>query len=274
MSIRAVIAGFDLELFRAITHHNLRHRSAISSDDWEQAVAAASGARCIRGSNDLADVVHDREKISISVKTRYFEPAVMRRVPSRDFQRDPERYHFGGTRFSEGDLDNLHTVSGRCSIPGLDEQHSLPAEIGSAALARYHAFEQASLEKFACRDTLDVVVVHGESRDRSEYLLRVQFYSHALNPIVEWRDVRFTGPRTRYHGHRSAVLGYDAHGPHIGRVSNLGRQQTCMLRLYRKSEAIHVIDTSIPRPQSPHFDRAQELSLMGEHTGQPSPIGV
>jgi hypothetical protein len=274
MSIAAVIKSFDLEFFRAVTHHNLRHSSAISSDQWEQAVAASCGARWIRGSNDLADVVHDSLGVSISVKTRYIEPAIKQKVPSRDFISHPDRYHFGGTRFSEGDLDNLHTVSGRCSIPGLDEQNSSPQDIGTAALARYHEFAQASLTKFNCGETLDVVVVHGESRDLSEYLLRIQFYTHQLNPIKEWRDIRFTGERTRYRGHRAQVMGFDLNGPHIGRISNLGRQQTCMLRFYRKTEALKILETSIPRPESPEFNIDYELKLIASSNRHSTGMGI
>ena len=44
MSIQQVINGFDIDLFRAKTHFNLRHNS-ISSDNWEKAIADATGIK-------------------------------------------------------------------------------------------------------------------------------------------------------------------------------------------------------------------------------------
>jgi hypothetical protein len=253
MSIESFIAAFNLDKFKAITHFNLRHNS-LSSDTWEQAVAYASNSKWVKGSSDLADCFNIEEKVCISVKTRKCEPQIKKRIASRDFVSHPNYFHFGGKKFSEFDLDNIHTVSGRCSVPGLDEQKSSPNEIGQVCLDRYHAFEKKSLKKFKCDNTLDVVVVHGENSNHKNYLLRVLFFNHTLNNIVDWNDVLFDGPRTKYHGHRSMVLGNDKNGPHIGRIANLGRQQTCMLRFYRKTEALSVIETSIPFPEKDKFD--------------------
>jgi hypothetical protein len=149
-------------------------------------------------------------------------------------------------------------VSGRCSIPGLDEQTSPIEDIGNVAIKRYHDFEKASHKKFDCNETLDVVILHGESKDKKNYLLRVMFFNHTLNNITSWQEMMFDGPRTKYKGHRSAIMGYDTNGPHIGRIANLGRQQTCMLRFYRKSEALHIIDTHIPMPKQEKFNFAEE----------------
>jgi hypothetical protein len=210
----------------------------------------------------LADAVNAAEQVCISVKSRKIDPQIMSRVDSRDFISSPDHFHFGGKSFTEGDLDNLHTVSGRCSIPGLDEQTSTPKDIGNVAIARYHAFEQASLTKFKCTDTLDVVIVHGESCNQKNYLLRVMFFDHKLNPIVNWQD-KMHGSKSKYAGYRSMIIGNDKHGPHIGRVSNLGRQQTCMLRFYRKAEAISVLNLTIPMPVQEKFDYNREKKFLG-----------
>ena len=90
---------------------------------------------------------------------------------------------------------------------------------------------------------------------------RIRF-NHTLNKVEDWNDVLFDGPRTKYQGHRSMVLGNDANGPHIGRISNLGRQQTCMLRFYRKTEALGVIETSVPLPERDKFDLDSESKLI------------
>lgn len=263
MSVQTVINNFNLDLFRAKTHFYLRHNS-ISSDNWEKAIAESTGGKWVRGSADLADAYHAQEKVIFSVKSRKIDPAIKKRIDNRDFMSNPEFYHFGGTKFSEGDLDNIHTVSGRCSIPGLDEQSSPAKDIGTAAISRYNDFELASLQKFKCNETLDVVIIHGESKSRKDYLLRVMFFNHTLNPINIWHDQKFDGPRTRYKGHRAAVMGFDQHGPHIGRIANLGRQQTCMLRFYRKSEALHIIDTSIPMPLPETFSFADEWKMINK----------
>ena len=257
MSITNVIKNFDIELFRAKAHFDLRHNS-ISSDNWEKTIALATNSRWIKGSADLADVVNSSEQVCISVKSRKVDPHIKTRISSRDFISSPPHFHFGGTAFNEGDLDNLHTVSGRCSIPGLNEQTATPTEIGNVAIARYHDFEQASLTKFNCSETLDVVIAHGESCDKKNYLLRVMFFNHTLNTITSWNDKMFDGPRTKYKGHRAMIIGNDQNGPHIGRVSNLGRQQTCMLRFYRKSEAIQILDLSIPMPTQEKFNFIKE----------------
>lgn len=254
----ACINAFNQDLFRARVHFDLRH-NRLSSDNWEKAIAESTGSRWIKGSADLADAVHAEHKICISVKSRKIDPQIKKRVRSRDFFSDPGFFHHGGTVFSEGDLDNLHTVSGRCSIPGLDEQKSIAQDIGKMAVGRYHDFEQKSLEKFQCDATLDVVIVHGESADGRNYLLRVMFFDHELNDITRWEDVKFLGPRTKYHGYRSMVLGYDSSGPHIGRISNLGRQQTCMLRFYRQAEAIKILDMKVPMPTQEKFIFEKEL---------------
>lgn len=261
MSSENIIKNFNLELFRAKTHFDLRHNS-ISSDNWEKAIAEATGGKWVRGSADLADAFHKSEKVIFSVKSRKIDPEIKKRISSRDFISNPEYYHFGGEKFSEGDLDNIHTVSGRCSIPGLDEQTSLPTDIGAVAIERYHNFEKASHKKFNCEETLDVVVLHGQSKDKTQYLLRIMFFNHKLNNIVSWQETKFDGPRTKYKGHRASIMGYDNNGPHIGRISNLGRQQTCMLRFYRKSEALHIIDTSIPLPKQEKFDYSTELKFL------------
>ena len=257
MSSQNIINNFDLELFRVKTHFDLRHNS-ISSDTWEKAIADATSGDWVRGSADLADTVHKPEKVIISVKTRKVDPAIKTRISSRDFVSNPDYYHFGGKKVSELDLDNIHTVSGRCSIPGLDEQTSPSDVIGNAAIKRYHDFEKASHTKFDCNETLDIVILHGESKDEKNYLLRIMFFNHALNNIMSWQEMTFDGPRTKYKGHRSAIMGYDNNGPHVGRMANLGRQQTCMLRFYRKTEALHIIDTSIPIPKQEKFDFAKE----------------
>jgi len=261
MSITNVITNFNVDLFRVKAHFDLRHNS-ISSDNWEKTVALATGSRWIKGSADLADAVNATEQVCISVKSRKIDPHIKSRVDSRDFISSPEHFHFGGKNFNEGDLDNLHTVSGRCSIPGLDEQTSTPTDIGNVAIARYNSFEQASLDKFNCTDTVDVVIVHGESCNRKNYLLRVMFFDHTLNPIIAWQD-KMHGSKSKYKGYRSMIIGNDAHGPHIGRVSNLGRQQTCMLRFYRKSEAVKVLDLTIPMPVQEKFDFSQEKKFLG-----------
>jgi hypothetical protein len=263
MSIQQVINGFDIDLFRAKTHFNLRHNS-ISSDNWEKAIADATGSRWIKGSADLADAFNKQEKVAISVKSRKFDPQIKKTISSRDFMSNPAYFHLGGNQFSEGDLDNLHTVSGRCSIPGLDEQMSAPEDIGKVAISRYTEFEQKSLDKFDCDETLDAVIVHGESKDLKNYLVRIMFFDHTLNKVVRWHDEIFNGPRTKYKGNRAMILGYDNHGPHIGRISNLGRQQTCMLRFYRKSEALHIINTTIPMPVSEKFNFKQEFAAMNK----------
>ena len=72
MPIQQVIAGFDIDLFRAKTHFNLRHNS-ISSDNWEKAIADATNSRWIKGSADLADAYNKHEAVSISVKSRKFD---------------------------------------------------------------------------------------------------------------------------------------------------------------------------------------------------------
>jgi len=261
MSSQNIINNFDLELFRTLTHYHLRHNS-ISSDSWEKTIAAAGGGKWVKGSADLADAYNSKEGVIFSVKSRKVDPAIKKKVESRDFMSNPSSYHHGGTKFSEGDLDNIHTVSGRCSIPGLDEQTSSPKEIGQAAIDRYTNFENASHVKFKCTETLDIVIIHGESKDKKNYLIRIMFFDHKLNDIITWDEIKFNGPRTKYKGYRSSIMGYDQHGPHIGRISNLGRQQTCMLRFYRKSEALHIIDTSIPMPTQEKFDFVKEQNLM------------
>ena len=261
--INAVVDNFDIDLFRAKVHFDLRH-SRLSSDNWEKIVADATHSKWVKGSVDLADVVNSDAKVSISVKTRKVKPTILVRKPSRDFISEPEAYHHGGIKFCEDDLDNMHTVSGRCSIPGLDEQNSSKEDIGAATMKRYHDFENASLKKFGCDDTLDIVIVHGKSCDKKRYLLRVMFFNHTLNDIVEWQDCKFEGEKSKYKGHRSMILGNDANGPHIARIGNLGRQQTCMIRFYRKEEAIRVLDLSVPMPFQEEFSYDSEMELMAQ----------
>lgn len=260
MSLANVINNFDIDLFRAKSHFDLRHNS-LSSDNWEKTVALATASKWIKGSADLADAVNNTEQVCISVKSRKIDPHIKSRIDSRDFVSSPEHFHFGGITFNEGDLDNLHTVSGRCSIPGLDEQTSTPNAIGNVAISRYTSFEKSSLTKFKCKETLDVVIVHGQSCDKKNYLLRVMFFDHTLNPIIKWED-KMHGPKSKYKGYRSLIVGHDSKGPHIGRVSNLGRQQTCMLRFYRKSEAIKVLDLTIPIPKQEQFDFVKEQTYL------------
>jgi hypothetical protein len=88
------------------------------------------------------------------------------------------------------------------------------------------------------------------------------FFDHKLNPIVNWQD-KMHGSKSKYAGYRSMIIGNDKHGPHIGRVSNLGRQQTCMLRFYRKAEAISVFNLTIPMPAQEKFDYNQEKKFLG-----------
>lgn len=263
MGIQNVIDNFNLELFRARIHYNLRHNN-INPENWEKAIAEAVSGTWVKGSKYLADGFHAKEKVILTIKTRNINPSILTRKESRDFISHPEHFHYGGKEFNEGDLDNIHTVSGRCSIPGLNEQSSTPEEIGKASLNRYYTFENDSLKKFNCDNTLDIVVLHGKSRTEKNYLLRVMFFNHQLNNIDQWHDIIFNGPRTKYHGHRSMVLGRDNNGPHIGRISNLGRQQTCMLRFYRKSEALHIIETSVPIPHHEKFNFANEVLMMNK----------
>lgn len=255
-----MIDAFDRERFRLRTHFNLRHNS-VHSETWEKAIAEAVNGTWIKGSAYLADVIDRENRVCISVKSRKVDPHIGPRIVGRDFFDDPDFFHHGGGAFSEGDLDNLHTVSGRCSIPGLDENRSSADIIGTVALTRYYDFERKSLVKFGCDSTLDVVIVHGQSRDRTKYLLRVMFFDHTLNSVVAWQD-NMHGSRSKYAGYRSMIIGYDQQGPHIGRVSNLGRAQTCMLRFYRKSQALAVIDTTIPMPKQELFDFEAESLLL------------
>lgn len=261
--------AFDLELFRARTHFNLRHNS-IHSETWEKSIAEAFKGRWIKGSADLADAVMSKNDVwgiltndntVLSVKSRKIDPHRKKRIKNRDFITHPENFHFGGTEFHEGDLDNLHTVSRRCSIPGLNEQTSPADVIGQAAIQDYHQFEAKSLNKFKASQTLDVVIVHGENATGTDYLVRLMFFTHELNTIQKWTEVKH-GNKSRFKGKRSMILGFDNHGPHIGRISNLGRQQTCMLRFYRKSDALAVIDTTIPIPKQEPFDFQTEFLLL------------
>lgn len=256
----SIIDDFDIDLFRARLHYDLR-LNRLSSDNWERAIAEATGSRWIKGSADLADAVSAKHRQCISVKSRMVSPQRKKRIESRDFISHPSYFHFGGKNYSEGDLDNLHTVSRRCSIPGLDEQTSPADQIGQVAIQDYQAFEQRSLDKFDCDDTMDVVIVHGESADGKRYLARVMFFDHILNPIAEWQDV-YHGPRSKYANRRAMIIGQDSNGPHLARIGNLGRQQTCMLRFYRSSEAIETLDLSVPMPRQERFDFQQELAIM------------
>lgn len=256
----SVIPLFDDQLFQALTHFHLRHNS-INSENWEHIVAEATNSRWIKGSAHLADAVNAHQSVCISIKSRKIDPHRKKRVDSRDFISHPGYWHLGGTKFHECDLDNLHSVSRRCSIPGLDEQTSPAEAIGEAAIADYHAYETESLRNFRCQSTMDIVVVHGESHDAGSYLCRVMFFPHELNEIIRWEDVKFGG-KSRFSNKRSMILGYDAKGPHLGRIGNLGRQQTCMLRFYRAQEALAIKDFRIAMPGQEKFDLQREISLM------------
>lgn len=256
----SIIDDFDIDLFRARLHYDLR-LNRLSSDNWEKAIAEATSSRWIKGSADLADAVNHKHRQCISVKSRMVAPHRKKRIESRDFITHPSHFHFGGKVYSEGDLDNLHTVSRRCSIPGLDEQISPAVDIGQVAIQDYLDFEQRSLDKFDCDDTMDVVVVHGESANGKNYLARVMFFDHVLNPIINWKDVHH-GPKSKYSGKRSMIVGEDENGPHLGRIGNLGRQQTCMIRFYRSTEAIETLDLSVPMPRQEKFNFQQELVIM------------
>lgn len=257
-----IIDHFDPDLYRARLHFDLRH-NRLNSDNWEKLIAECTGSRWVKGSKHLADAYNSSLRQCISVKTRKVDPQRKKRIESRDFFRNPDYFHFGGEEFHEGDLDNLHTVSRRCSIPGLDEQTSPAQDIGQAAISDYVAFENDSLNRFDCDNTMDVVIVHGESADGRNYLSRVMFFDHDLNDIVDWQDVH-AGPNSKYHGRRMMILGYDHNGPHLGRIGNLGRQQTCMLRFYRKEEALEILEFAIPMPKQEKFDFKKELNLMAK----------
>ena len=262
-SITDLIKSFDLKHFNAKVHYYLRH-GGLSSEHWEKTVAdSIPETKWVKGSTYLADAYNPEYKTCISVKSRKSDPQIKKRIDNRDFFSNPEHFHFGGTKFSEFDLENLHTVSRRCSIPNLDEQVSSAEDIGKVAIQNYVDFEKQSFQKFKCDKTLDFIIVHGESRDHKRYLIRVMFFTHHLNPITRWEDVKFDGPRTKYKGHRAMIVGHDGKGPHIGRISNLGRQQTCMFRFYRRSEALGIIETSIPFPSTPKFSLEEEITLIG-----------
>ena len=255
-----IIEAFDSQLFQARLHFDLRH-NRLNSENWEKLIAACTGSTWVKGSAHLADAVNKQMRRCISVKTRAVEPHIRKQVENRDFLTHPAHFHLGGEIVHELDLDNLHTVSRRCSIPELDEQGSPAEAIGKAAIADYIAFEQASLDKFGCDGTIDVVVLHGRSADNKRYLARVMFFDHKLNDIQSWYDVT-AGDRSKYSGKRMMIVGNDAKGPHLGRNSNLGRQQTCMFRFYRMSEAIKVLEFQIPMPKQEKFDLEKELKLM------------
>jgi hypothetical protein len=251
----------NIDLFKTKTHFDLRH-SAISPDNWEKTFALASKSKWIKGSLDLADVYNPDTKTCYSVKSIKIEPQKLKKSSNRDFFSHPEYFHFNGENAMTGDLDNICTVNGRCSIPHLDEEKSSPEEIGRAVIERYNGFSEMSLEKYKCDKMHDVIIIHGESANSDKYLLRVMFFEHHINPIKEWQDKRFDGPRTKYKGFRDKIIGYDANGPHIGRKSHLGREQTCILRFYRKSEAFKIFEAEIPNPVSENFDYEFEKKFL------------
>lgn len=259
MKSQNLINNFNIDLFKVKTHFNLRHNS-ISADSWEKTVAESISGKWIKGSAHLFDCYSPSEKVGVSVKSIKMEPHIKKRIDNRDFISHPDYFHFGGKKNHMSDLDNIYTVSGRCPI-SLDGQTTSPEEIGKLAIKKYTEFGNASLKRFDCDEILDVVIVHGMSRDHSQYLLRLMFYKHDLNDIHRWEEVMFDGPRTKYKGNRDKILGYDDNGPHLGWIA-LGRQQTCTIRFYRKSEAIFTIDTSIPVPKQEKFDFIKESSLM------------
>lgn len=261
MDIQPFIDAFDQDMYRAIIHYNLRHNN-ITPAAWEKCFCKSTASKWINGNTLLADGVNKKLKACISLKTRKCSPEIRKRVQSRDFILNPTYFHKGGKAFSEMDLDNLHAVNGRSSIPNLDEQRSSPEEIGKAAMYRYYEFADASLKKFKCESVVDVVIVHGDSCCKKNYLIRTMFFEHKLNPIISWEDVTYNGGKTKYKGKRERVIGYDINGPHIARNGNLGRQQTCMLRFYRKSEALYVNDTSVPIPKSDKFNIVKEQKIM------------
>ena len=82
--------NFDLELFRARTHFNLRHNS-LHSETWEKAIAEAFKGRWIKGSADLADAVMSKkdvweilnntdDNVVLSVKSRKIDPHRKKRI--------------------------------------------------------------------------------------------------------------------------------------------------------------------------------------------------
>lgn len=255
-----IINKFNSDLYQARLHFDLRH-NRLNSDNWEKLIAECTGSRWVKGSKHLADAYNSNLRQCISVKTRKMDPERRKRVKSRDFFDHPEYFHRGGEEFKEGDLDNLHTVSRRCSIPGLDEQTSPAQDIGLAAIADYNSFENDSLKRFNCDTTMDVVIVHGESADGKSYLSRVMFFNHYLNVIQSWEDVPH-GPGSKYSGKRAMIIGHDDNGPHLGRIGNLGRQQTCMLRFYRKEEALEILEFRTPMPKQEKFDLLTEQKIM------------
>lgn len=257
-----IIDKFDPDLYQARLHFDLRH-NRLNSDNWEKLVAECTGSRWVKGSKHLADAYSPTLRQCISVKTRKVDPQQKKRIESRDFFDHPGYFHFGGKEFHEGDLDNLHTVSRRCSIPGLDEQTSDARDIGLAAIADYNSFENDSLKRFDCDNTMDVVIVHGESADGKSYLSRVMFFDHDLNDIQSWEDVH-AGSKSKYNGKRMMIIGHDENGPHLGRIGNLGRQQTCMLRFYRKEEALEILEFRTPMPKQEKFDYDKEIKLMNK----------
>ena len=257
-----IIDHFDEQYFKAKLHFLLRHNS-LNSDDWEKLIAESTKSTWIKGSRYLADAYNPTLKQCISVKTRKIDPMRKKRIDSSDFLTVPSKFHFGGLKDHEADLDNLHTVSRRCSIPGLDEQTSSAEEIGAAAIKDYVDFEEISLQRFNCDSTVDVVIVHGESLNSKSYLVRVMFFDHMLNKIKKWEDIQ-AGRKSKYKGKRMKILGYDQHGPHLGRNGSLGRQQTCMIRFYRKDQALKILEFSVPLPKREKFDFNSELKLMNK----------
>lgn len=245
------LANFNLELFRARAYHNLEHGS-ITAENWERAVAEAVNGEWVQGTKYLADVYDDT--FIYSIKSRKVEPQAGPRIGTRDFITHPDFYHHGGLKPVEIDLSNIHTIAGRTSITDLDDQTCPPEDIGKRVLERYQSFEEASLKRFNRKKTKDVVIIHGLSHDSQNYLLRIMFFDHVLNPIVKWDCMMFDGPRTKWKGKRGTVIGYDKNGPHIGRNPDIGRANTAMIRFYRKSEALHLIDTQVPIPKPPEFD--------------------
>lgn len=245
------LKNFNLDLFRARAYHNLEH-SSITSENWEKAFAESVNGKWVKGTKYLADA-YDNDYV-YNIKSRKIDPQIKKRIDNRDFITHPNFYHFGGHKPVEVDLDNIHTVAGRVSISDFDDQTCPPIEIGKKTLERYQTFEEASLERFECDETRDIVIIHGLSHDQRNYLLRIMFFNHILNPIKKWDACTFNGPRTKWKGKRGAIIGYDEHGPHIGRNPDIGRANTCMIRFYRKSEALHIIETQVPVPKPPKFD--------------------
>ena len=199
------------------------------------------------------------DNIQVSTKTRTFDPVILKRKESRDFQTEPEK--FLSTHYVQKHdywCNCVSVVQRRQSLP-FDDLAAEADEVGKATLQGFKDNVQESHDRYGTDTSYEVIATHGFS-------VNPKFYNMSLF----WQEVKFLdNEKIKWEREGKKVVGYTFEEGQRYKVAeringNANREATCFIEYKNLLKYENNVNIQVPVPEMEEFNLETQTRLMNE----------